>query len=75
LGIGCILSPVLILRLWLRIRESSLRESGKRREAVQAMEAGFRARQRSGGRRVRWLDEVEEGYELEKTINVRSEVQ
>jgi hypothetical protein len=39
------------------------------------MEAGFRARQRSGGRRVRWLDEVEEGYELEKTINVRSEVQ
>jgi hypothetical protein len=67
---GCILS----IGLWLRRKENDLRERDRRWEVAQAREAGFQARQRSSGRRVRWLDEVEGRHELEKTMDVRCEV-
>jgi hypothetical protein len=65
--IGCILS----IGLWLRSKENDLREHDRRWAVAQAVEARLRARRRSGGRRVRWLDEVEGGHELEKTMGVR----
>jgi hypothetical protein len=65
--IGCILS----IGLWLRRREDHLREHDRRRESAQARDFGFPARRRSSGRRVRWLDEVEGGHELEKTMDIR----
>jgi hypothetical protein len=65
--IGCILS----IGLWLRRREDHLREHDRRRESAQARDFGFPARRRSSGRRVRWLDEVEGGHELEETMDIR----
>lgn len=55
--IGCVLT----VGLWL---QRKLKGLGKRREMEPAMDAGFRARRTSSGRRVRWLDEVEAGLEL-----------
>ena len=68
--IGCIVS----IGLWLRRKECGLQERDRRWEIVQASEAGFRARRRGSGRRVRWLDEVEGRHELEKTVDMRCEV-
>ena len=65
--IGCILS----IGLWLRRKEDHLRDRARRRESVQVGEFGFPARRRSSGRRVRWLDEVEGGHELEKMTDIR----
>jgi hypothetical protein len=64
--IGCILS----IGLWLRLKEGHLRERDRRRESAQAREFGLPARRRSSGRRVRWLDEVEGGHELEKAMDM-----
>lgn len=61
--IGSILST----GLWLRRKEDHLRKRAGRRESAQAREFGFPTRRRSSGKRVRWLDEVEGGHELEKT--------
>lgn len=55
--VGCVLT----VGLWL---QRKLKGLGTRREMEPAMDAGFRARRRSTGRRVRWLDEVEAGLEL-----------
>jgi hypothetical protein len=65
--IGCILS----IGLWLRRKEDHLRDRARRCESAQARESGFPARRRGSGRRVRWLDEVEGGHELEKTMDIR----
>jgi len=65
--VGCILS----IGLWLRRKEDHLRERDRRRESAQTRDFGFPARRRSSGRRVRWLDEVEGGHELEKTTDIR----
>lgn len=65
--IGCILS----IRLWLRRKEGHLRERDRRRESAQTRGFGFPARRRSSRRRVRWLDEVEGGHELEETMDIR----
>jgi hypothetical protein len=64
--IGCILS----IGLWLRRKEDHLREHDRRRESAQARDPGFPARRRNSGRRVRWLDEVEGGHELEKAMDM-----
>ena len=58
--IGCILS----IGLWLRRKENDLQERDRRWELAEAREAGLRERRRRR-RRVRWLDEVEGGQELE----------
>jgi hypothetical protein len=65
--IGCILS----IGLWLRRKEDHLRKCARRRKSAQAREFGLPTRRRSSGKRVRWLDEVEGGYELEKTIGCK----
>ena len=72
--VGATVDCILSIELWLRRKENDLRERGRRRwELARAREARFRKRwRRSGGgggrgrgRRVRWLDEVEAGQELE----------
>ena len=65
--IGCILS----IGRWLRRKEDHLRGRARRRGSARAGEFGFPTRRRSSGKRVRWLDEVEGGYELEKTIGCK----
>lgn len=65
--IGCILS----IGLWPRRKEDHLQERARRRESAQVREFGFPTRRRSSGRRVRWLDEVEGGHELEETMDMR----
>jgi hypothetical protein len=69
--VGAIIGCILSIRLRLRRKEGHLRERDRRHELAQAREFGLPARRRSSGRRVRWLDEVGGGHELEKTIDIR----
>jgi hypothetical protein len=69
--LGATIGGILSIGLWLRRRERHLRERTRRREFAHAREFEFRARRRSGGGRVRWLDEVEGGSKLEKTMDIR----
>jgi hypothetical protein len=69
--VGATIACILIIGLWLRRKEDHLRERDRRRESAQRRDFGFPARRRSSRRRVRWLDEVEGGHELEKTMDIR----
>lgn len=58
---GCILS----IGIWIGRRESEIRERNRRREVV-----GKARTDRFGERRrIRWLDEIEGGRELEKLMD------
>jgi hypothetical protein len=65
--IGCILS----IGLWLRRKEDHPRKRTRRRESAQAREFRFPTKRQSSRKRVRWLDKVEGGHELEKAMGYK----